>query len=95
MKRKLIAFLTVLALAVTLVACGGGEETTVTGMVVAVEGTVISLVEMDMDNMDFAGGERPEMPEGMEGFEGFDPGSFDGTMPEGGEFPRWGEGEIP
>ena len=98
MKRKFIAILMVFALAVTLAACGGAEETTLSGMVAAVDGTVISLVEMDAGNMggkDFAEGERPEMPEGMEGFGGFDPDAFDGTMPEGETFPQRGEGEMP
>ena len=98
MKRKFIAILMTIALAVTLAACGGGEETTLTGMVVSVDGTVISLVEMDAGNMggrDFAEGERPPMPEGMEGFGGFNPDEFDGTLPEGETFPQWGEGEMP
>ena len=98
MKRKFIAILMTLVLAVTLAACGGGEETTLTGMVVSVDGTVISLVEMDASNMggrDFAEGERPQMPEGMEGFGGFNPDEFDGTLPEGETFPQWGEGEMP
>ena len=101
MKRKFITFLMILVLAATLVACGGGEETTISGMVVAVDGTVISLMEMDTSKMDgkiFAEGERPEMPEGMEGFQGFgdfNPEDFDGTMPEGGSFPQWGDGEMP
>ena len=74
----------VLALAATLVACGADEETTITGMVVSVNGSVISLVEMDagnMDGKDFEGGERPEMPENMEGFQGFgefSPEDFEG-----------------
>ena len=95
MKRKLIAILMTIVLAATLAACGGGEETTLTGMVVSVDGTVVSLVEMgsgDMGGREFAEGERPEKPEGMEGF---DPGSFDGTLPEGETFPQWGEGEMP
>ena len=82
----------VFVLAVTLAACGEGEETTLTGMVVSVDGTVISLVEMDAENMgNFTEGERPEMPEGMENF---DPEQFEGmtppdgmTMPENGEMP--------
>ena len=98
MKRKFIVILMTLVLAATLAACGGGEETTLTGMVVSVDGTVISLVEMDTANMggrDFAEGERPQMPEGMEGFGGFNPDEFDGTLPEGETFPQWGEGEMP
>ena len=101
MKRKFFVIMMALALAVTLVACGAGKETTLTGMVVSVDGTVISLMEMDTSNMggkDFAGGERPEMPEGMEGFQGFgdfNPEDFEGMFPEGGNFPQWGEGEMP
>lgn len=98
MKQKLVAILVVFVLALSLTACGAEEETTLTGMVVSVDGTVISLMEMDTGNMggkDFAEGERPEKPEGMEGFENFNPEDFDGTMPEGGNFPQWGEGEMP
>ena len=86
-----------LALVMTFAACGEEEETTLTGMVTAVDGTVISLMEMDgsMGSMDFAGGEQPQLPEGMEGFGGFDPGEFGGTLPEGETFPQWGEGEMP
>ena len=87
MKKKLVAIFVALVMTMALAACGAGEETTLTGMVVSVDGTVISLMEMDAD-MDFAGGERPEMPEGMEGFGGFDPGEFDGTLPEGMEPPE-------
>ena len=98
MKRKFIAIMMTLILSVTLAACGEGEETTLTGMVVSVDGTVISLVEMDTGNMggrDFADGERPEMPEGMEGFDGFDPDAFNGTLPEGETYPQWGADEMP
>ena len=98
MERKFIAILMTLLLAATLAACGGDEETTLTGMVVSVDGTVISLVEMDTANMggrDFTKSERPQMPEGMEGFGGFTPDEFDGTLPEGETFPQWGEGEMP
>ena len=97
MKQKFIVILMSLVLAVSLIACGGGEETTLTGMVVSVDGTVISLVEMDAGNMggkDFAKGERPELPEGVEGEQGFGefkPEDFDGTMPEGENFPQRGE----
>ena len=88
MKRKIAAILTALTLALPLAACGEGEETTLTGMVVSVDGTVIQLVEMDESNLrnmggaDRAEGERPQMPEGMEGFElpegmeGFDPSNM-------------------
>ena len=97
MKRKFIAILMTLALAISLVACGGDEETSLTGMVVSVDGTVISLLEMDgsRGSRDFPEGERPERPEGMEGFGEFNPGEFGGTLPEGETFPQWGEGEMP
>ena len=100
MKRKILAICMTFVMAVSLVACGEGEETTLTGMVVSVDGTVVSLMEMsgNTGGKDFAEGERPEMPEGMEGFQGFgdwSPEDFDGTMPEGGNFPQWGDGEMP
>lgn len=101
MKKKFVAFFLVLVMTLSLAACGAGKETTCTGMVVSVEGTVISVMEMDssaMGNFDFAEGEMPQMPEGMEGFGGFggfDPESFDGTLPEGETFPQRGEGERP
>ena len=103
MKRKLTAVFAAFALTLSLTACGGEQETTVTGMVVSTEGTVLTLMEMDGGMM--GGGERPEGmenfdpesmegfdPESFEGFEGFDPESFDGTLPEGETFPPRGEG---
>lgn len=106
--NKTIAWLLILTLTFLCMAgCGTGETSTVTGMVVAVDGTVISFVEMDMESMgDFGGerpenGERPEMPEGFdpENFngempEGFDPENFDGEMPEGFD-PENFNGEMP
>ena len=88
MKNKTIALLCVLALALAMAGCGSGEETTMTGMVVSVDGTVITLVEMDsLEDMDFtdqrpAGsrGEGQGRPGGSEDFtmpEGFDPNNFD------------------
>ena len=100
MKRKSIAILLVFALAAALTACGGGEETTLTGMVVSVEGTVVTLMEMngEMGSMEFEEGQMPSMPadmEGFGGFGGFDPGSFDGTFPAGEDMPQWEGGEMP
>ena len=104
MKRKIIAILLVFAMTLALTACGADEETTLRGMVVAVEGTKISLVEMDLNSMggkNFAEGQRPERPDGAEGFGGFegfgdfDPENFEGKMPDGENFPQWGEGEMP
>ena len=101
MKKKLVAMIIALVMTISLTACGAGKETTLTGMVVSVDGTVISLMEMDtgnMGSMDFSSGEMPQMPEGMEGFQGFgnfNPEDFAGTMPEGGSFSQWGNGEMP
>ena len=76
--KKWIVMSAVLAMILTLAACGGADST-VTGMVVSVDGTVVSLMEMDGG---FGGrmpmgedGEMPTPPEGMEDF----------PMPEGGE----------
>ena len=71
----------------SMAACGKEEtkkETTITGMVVSVDGNVVTL----MENSSFGKGERPE---GMEDFtmpqdfdrENFRPENFEGTMPEG------------
>ena len=101
MKQKIIAFFLVFAMMLALAACGAGKETTLTGMVVSVNGTVVSLMEMDSDmsGMEF---EEGKMPEGMEDFQGFggfggenfDWESFEGTFPGGGGFSGWG-GEMP
>lgn len=101
MKKKWMATIAALVMTISLAACGAGEETTLTGMLVSVDGTVISLMEMDtgnMGSMDFTGGQQSEMPEGMEGFQGFEnfnPEDFEGTFPEGGDFSQWGDGEMP
>lgn len=104
MKQKLVAILIACVMTLFLAACGAEEETTLTGIVVSVDGTTISLMEMDTSNMggrDFAEGERPERPErpeGMEGFQGFgdfNPEDFNGTFPDGENFPQWGNGEMP
>lgn len=100
MKRNVFAVLLVLVLTVTMAACGAGEETTLTGMVVSVDGTVISLMEMDTANMggkDFAEGERPERPEGTKGsgLESFDPETSDATLPNGETMPQRGDKERP
>ena len=97
MKKKLVAILAAFVLVMSLAACGAGKETTLTGMVVSVDGTVISLMEMDADSMgsmNFGSGEMSQMPEGMEGFQGFgdfNREDFDGTLPEGETFPQGGE----
>lgn len=99
--KKILALSLAFALVFVLAACGeeAGEETTVSGMVVSVEGTVIQL--MDTSNMGSPGqggnrgegdSQRPTVPEG------FDPENF--QRPEGetrpeGERPTMPEGEIP
>ena len=94
MKRKVFAALLAALLLVTLTACGEGEETTVTGMVTAVEGTVLTIVEMD-GSRGGGEGEKGQMPS-FEGFDGQLPEGFDGTMPNGEDFPQRGEnGEMP
>ena len=103
--KKWIAMVMIFAMILTMTACGG-EETTVSGMVMSVDGTVISLMEMDgqMGGSRFPGGENGEMPtrpEGMEDFnpedmedfprpEGFGPG---GKEPPEGERPEMGSFE--
>ena len=96
MKQKMMAMLVAFVMAISLAACGAGEETTLTGMVVSVDGSVISLMEMDTGNMgsqDFAQSQRPQMPGGFQDFGNFNPEDF--TMPEGGNMPQWGGGEMP
>jgi len=99
--KKFLALSLAFALVFVLAACGeeAGEETTVSGIVVSVEGTVIQL--MDTGNMGNRGqngnrgqgdSQRPTVPEG------FDPEYF--QRPEGetrpeGERPTMPEGEIP
>ena len=111
--KKLMTMICVLALVLSLAACGngGGEETTVTGMVVSLDGTMLTLMETDgtmdfsqmpMGNFDpesFEGtmpeGFEGEIPEGFEGMMGGFPGGFDGEMPEGETRPQRGDGERP
>ena len=87
--KRIIAAALGLTMVLTVAACSKkteeGTTTTVTGMVTAINGSVISLVEMNGNGQ--MGGERPSRPENMEGFE-----NFEGF--EGGENP-WGEGEMP
>ena len=80
--KKWIAVVMIFAMILTLTACGG-EETTVSGMVMSVDGTVISLMEMDgqMGGGRFPGGENGEMPTRPEGMEDFNPEDME-------DFPR-------
>ena len=90
--KKWIAMAMIFAMVLTLTACGGGEETTVSGMVMGVDGTVISLIQMDgqmeggFGGGRFPGGENGEMPTRPEGMEDFNPEDMeDFTRPEGME----------
>ena len=102
MKRRWMTVIPALALALTMTACGQEKETTLTGMVTAVDGTVISVVEMSADMKGERpsmpeNGEMPSMPEGMEDFtipEDFDPENPDRTPPEGFDPGNFG-GQMP
>ena len=85
MKRKMIALLCLAALVLSLAACSEKENTattTMTGMVVSVEGTTVTLRQFDMNNMggnrNNGQGQRPSRGEDSQRPEG------DFTMPEGG-----------
>ena len=85
--KKWIAMVMIFAMILTMTACGG-EETTVSGVVVSIDGTVISLMEMDgqMGGGRFPGGENGEMPTRPEGMEDFNPEDMeDFPRPEGME----------
>ena len=93
-KMKWIAALCALAMALTLAGCGGGEETTLSGIVVSLEGTTVTLMEMSGSMGDFSSmfenGEMPQRPQGggegsrPEGMEDFNFEDFDPeNMPEG------------
>ena len=95
--KRVIATAMGLVLVLTMAACGKKAEDTstitVTGMVTAINGSVISLVEMDSNRL--GSGTRPSMPENMEGFENFE-GFEGGKNPWGeGEMPDFGEGQMP
>lgn len=103
MKRMIISWICLLAMAASLAGCSqeAAEEatTTLTGIVTAVEGTVITVQEMGSGrtNRVQPEGERPSMPQG--GFSGTLPegatlpeSGFDGTWPEGATMPEGGFG---
>lgn len=83
MKRKIVAALCMAMLVLSLAACSEKEETTttVTGIVVSVEGTTVTLQQFDMDNLGGNRGnaqeQRPSKDENAKRPEG------DFTMPEG------------
>ena len=79
MKYKLLLFLSTIMLLFTMNGCGKEEkETILTGMVISVDGTKISLREMDSQMQP---GERPNM-------ENFNPENFNPEDFEGGNFNR-------
>lgn len=94
MKMKLIALLCLLAVAASMTGCREEvveEETTLSGIVISVDGSVINLVEMA--NADRGNAEK--MPQGEKGSK--PAGDFEGfgeTVPEGGRS-SMPEGERP
>ncbi len=99
MKYKILILLLVVVLAFGMTGCGDEEEsTTMTGIVVSVEGTKVTLQEFDSQMQGGFNGEKPEGfdPENFGGKmpEGFDPENFDGEMPEGFD-PENFDGEMP
>ena len=87
-KMKLLTAICTIALILSAAGCGGEQETTFTGVVVSVEGSVVSLIKMDNQNGAIFSGERPtgEMGERPTG-----------EMPERptGEMPERPTGERP
>ena len=97
-KMNWIAVLCALALALTLAGCGGGEETTVSGMVVSLDGTTVTLMEMSGSMGDFSSmfenGEMPQRPQSGE--EGSRPdGMEDFTLPEDFDFDNFDPENMP
>jgi hypothetical protein len=104
MKNRILLLLYMLMLAFTITGCGKGNETTMTGIVVSVDGTVVSLQEFSAEMMEQpANGSMPDVGnfEGFENFnpEDFNPEDFEGSMPqppEGAQIPNMPEGgEMP
>ena len=112
MKSKLISIFCIISLILCALGCGASEEsTTVTGIVVSVDGTVVSVRTMGSRGQNGENGQRGqrptgEMPERPTGEmserpdgEGFPGRPFDGEMserPDGEGFPgRPSDGEMP
>ncbi|MBQ2668583.1 MAG: hypothetical protein IJF56_08175 [Clostridia bacterium] len=96
MKHRIVPALFAFLLLV-MSGCGKKEETTLTGMVVSVDGTVVSLQTFDSEMREMpTDGEMPNMgdPNGFQNFdsgksdgeafdpEDFNPEDFEGSMPE-------------
>ena len=97
MTRKILAFSLAMLLAFSLIACGEEETTTLTAMVVSVNGTVLTVVETDADAQAQEG--DMTMPSGMGDFSGFSGEGFtpwgDGTMPDGATMPSFDGENMP
>lgn len=93
MKRKLLTVICTIALILSAAGCGGETETTVSGIVASVDGSVISLVKMD----DQISGDRPQRGEMGERPTGEMPERPTGEMPERptGEMSERPTGERP
>ena len=102
MKKNWIAILCILAMMLCLAGCGGGEETTVSGMVVSLDGSVVTLMEMNGSMENFGGGfssmfENGEMPTRPEGGEDRPrpEGMEDFTIPEDFDFENFDPENMP
>lgn len=100
-KKSWIAVLCILALVLSLAGCGG-EETTVSGMVISLDGTVVTVMEMsgsmesfggDLSSM-FENGEMPQRPQGGEEYTRPE-GMEDFTIPEGFDFESFDPENMP
>ena len=96
MKVKIIGILLILAMMFTMWGCGEEKTTTLTGMVVSLDGTTLSVIETDGTTLNRGDGDRTR-PTGEDGsidfsqmfggnfdpsnMEGFDPGSMGGFDP--------------
>ena len=99
-KMKLLTAICTIALILSAAGCGGEQETTFTGVVVSVEGSVVSLIKMDNQNGAIFSGERPtgEMGERPTGEMGERPTGERPQRPNQGEGGETGErptGEMP
>ena len=98
--KRILALLLAITVIAAFAACEKKENTatttTVTGMIVSIDGTVISLWETDGNTMNFSGENMPSMPEGMENFPGAFPAEgFEGSFPEGMTPPQWDGENMP
>ena len=100
MKCKLVLLLLGISAVLCMSSCGKAEETTLTGMVISIDGTVVSLQEFDSEMMEMSDEEILSMPSDAEGFAEFESGDFGGSMPtdlpEGSDIPELpADAEVP